>query len=56
MSGKRGRKKPEPEPVRSTPVLQGPRVTLRPPAAGDADAARRIGLHPEIERLFGDRA
>jgi RimJ/RimL family protein N-acetyltransferase len=40
--------------VRPTPVLQGPRVTLRPPAAADADAARRIGLHPEILRMFGD--
>jgi RimJ/RimL family protein N-acetyltransferase len=28
-------------------------VTLRPPAAGDADAARRIGVHPEIHRFFG---
>jgi RimJ/RimL family protein N-acetyltransferase len=35
-------------------VLRGPRVTLRPPAAADADAARRIGLHPEILRMFGD--
>jgi len=40
--------------VRPTPVLHGARVTLRPPAAGDADAARRIGLHPEILRMFGD--
>jgi RimJ/RimL family protein N-acetyltransferase len=55
MSGKRGKKKPDPEPGRPTPVLQGPRVTLRPPVAGDADAARRIGLHPEILRLFGDQ-
>ena len=41
---------------RPVPVLRGPRVTLRPPAAGDADAARRIGVHPEIERLFGEEA
>lgn len=38
---------------RPVPVLRGPRVTLRPPAAGDADAARRIGVHPEIHRYFG---
>jgi RimJ/RimL family protein N-acetyltransferase len=38
------------------PVLRGPRVTLRPPAAGDADAARRIGVYPEIARLFGEEA
>ena len=38
---------------RHVPVLRGPRVTLRPPAAGDADAARRIGVHPEIHRFFG---
>ena len=42
--------------VRPTPVLHAPRVTLRPPAAADADAARRIGLHPEILRMFGDEA
>jgi ribosomal-protein-alanine N-acetyltransferase len=54
MSGKHGKKKPAPQPVRPTPVLRGPRVTLRPPAAEDADAARLIGLHPEIERLFGE--
>lgn len=41
---------------RPVPVLRGPRVTLRPPAAGDADAARRIGMHPEIARLFGEEA
>jgi RimJ/RimL family protein N-acetyltransferase len=41
---------------RPAPVLCGPRVTLRPPAAGDADAARRIGVYPEIARLFGDEA
>lgn len=38
---------------RPVPVLRGPRVTLRPPAAGDADAARRIGVHPYIHRCFG---
>ena len=38
------------------PLLRGPRVTLRPPAAGDAEAVRRIGIHPEIARLFGDEA
>jgi len=41
---------------RPVPVLRGPRVTLRPPAAGDADAVRRIGVHPEIERFFGEDA
>ena len=41
---------------RPVPVLRGPRVTLRPPAAGDADAARRIGVYPEIARLFGEEA
>ena len=30
------------------------RVTLRPPAPGDADAARRLGRYPEIARLFGE--
>ena len=38
---------------RCVPVLKGARVTLRPPVAGDADAARRIGVHPEIHRFFG---
>lgn len=56
MSGNRVSKDPAPRPVRPTPVLHGPRVTLRSPAAADADAARRIGLHPEILRLFGDEA
>jgi RimJ/RimL family protein N-acetyltransferase len=42
--------------ARPTPVLHGARVTLRPPEAADADAARRIGLHPEILRLFGEEA
>ena len=37
-------------------MLRGPRVTLRPPAASDADAVRRIGVHPDIERLFGEQA
>jgi len=32
---------------RRVPVLRGPRVTLRPPADGDADAARHVGVHPE---------
>jgi len=41
---------------RSVPVLRGPRVTLRPPAAFDADAVRRIGVYPEIERFFGEDA
>ena len=41
---------------RPVPVLRGSRVTLRPPAAGDADAARRIGVYPEIARLFGEEA
>ncbi len=38
------------------PLLRGPRVTLRPPAAGDAEAVRRIGIHPEIARSFGEEA
>jgi [ribosomal protein S5]-alanine N-acetyltransferase len=53
VSARHSEKKPEP--VRPTPVLQGPRVTLRPPAADDADAARRIGLYPDILRFFGDQ-
>jgi [ribosomal protein S5]-alanine N-acetyltransferase len=54
MSGKRRAKTANPLPLRpAPPVLRGPRVTLRPPVAADADAARRIGLHPEIERQFG---
>jgi len=55
VSARHRKKKPDPEPARPTPVLHGPRVTLRPPAAADADAARRIGLHPEILRFFGDQ-
>lgn len=39
---------------RPVPVLRGPRVTLRPPAPDDADAARRIGVHPEVARGFGE--
>jgi len=38
----------------SVPVLRGARVTLRPPAPSDADDARRIGMHPEIWRCFGE--
>jgi RimJ/RimL family protein N-acetyltransferase len=38
------------------PILRGPGVTLRPPAAGDADAARRIGVHAQIASLFGEEA
>jgi RimJ/RimL family protein N-acetyltransferase len=41
---------------RPVPILRGSRVTLRPPAAGDAEAARRIGVYPEIARLFGEQA
>jgi [ribosomal protein S5]-alanine N-acetyltransferase len=51
---KRRKRRPQAAPVRPTPVLHGPRVTLRPPLPRDAGAARRIGLHPEILRLFGD--
>ncbi len=39
---------------RPVPVLRGTRVTLRPPRPADADAVRRIGVHPEIFRLFGE--
>ncbi|HTX68283.1 MAG TPA: GNAT family N-acetyltransferase [Thermoleophilia bacterium] len=53
MSGKRRPMRADPRPARPTPVLRGRLVTLRPPVAEDADAARRIGLHPEIERQFG---
>ena len=52
MSGRSAGRAGESE-VRRVPVLRGPRVRLRPPAAGDADAARRIGVHPEIHRFFG---
>jgi RimJ/RimL family protein N-acetyltransferase len=38
----------------SVPVLRGARVTLRPPAPTDADDARRLGMHPEIWRCFGE--
>ena len=31
-------------------------VTLRPPAARNTEAARRIGVHPEIARFFGEEA
>jgi [ribosomal protein S5]-alanine N-acetyltransferase len=41
---------------RPVPILRGSRVTLRQPAAGDADTARRIGVYPEIARLFGEPA
>lgn len=40
---------------RPAPVLRGLRVTLRRPAAGDAEAARRIGVYPGIARLFGEQ-
>lgn len=40
--------------VRPVPTFEGVRVTLRPPASGDADAARRLGPYPEIARLFGE--
>lgn len=40
---------------RPVPVIRGLRVTLRPPAAEDAEAARRIGVYPEIARLFGEQ-
>jgi [ribosomal protein S5]-alanine N-acetyltransferase len=53
VSGKRKTKKADPIPLRPTRVLHGARVTLRLPVEADADAARRIGLHPEIERQFG---
>ena len=39
---------------RPVPVLKSSRVTLRPPLPRDAGAARRIGLYPEILRLFGE--
>ena len=39
---------------RPVTVLRGPRVIPRPPEVPDADAVRRIGVHPEIERFFGE--
>jgi [ribosomal protein S5]-alanine N-acetyltransferase len=39
-----------------TPVLRGPRVVLRAPDVRDVDAIRRLGVDPEIERLFGQHA
>lgn len=36
------------------PVLLGTRVTLRPPAPSDVEDVRRIGVHPEIWRFFGE--
>lgn len=35
------------------PVLKGPRVTLRRPAAEDIDARLAIGRHAEIVRAYG---
>jgi RimJ/RimL family protein N-acetyltransferase len=37
-------------------VLQGDRVTLRPPRAGDGAARLALGSSPEIHRLFGGSA
>ena len=48
MSSRRVRSAPRP-----VPVLRGEHVTLRPAVPRDAGTAKRIGLHPEIERLFG---
>ena len=42
------------EAPRAVPVLRGARVTLRPPALGDAEAARRIGVDPEVMLGFGE--
>ena len=42
------------EAARPVPVLRGARVTMRPAEAEDAVAVRRIGVHPEIWRFFGD--
>jgi RimJ/RimL family protein N-acetyltransferase len=39
---------------RPVPVLRSSRVTLRPALPRDAGAAQRIGLYPEILRLFGE--
>lgn len=39
--------------ARPVPVLEGARVRLRPPAPGDAAAARRGGLHPEVLLGYG---
>ena len=54
VSGNHRKKKPEPGPILRRRCC-GRRVTLRPSAPADADAARRIGLHPEILRFFGDQ-
>jgi RimJ/RimL family protein N-acetyltransferase len=35
------------------PVLQGRRVTLRPPVEGDIDVRVALGRDPEIHRLYG---
>ena len=52
MSGKHGR---EADPGRSGhPCCRGRGSRCVRPRPRDADAARRIGLHPEILRLFGD--
>lgn len=40
---------------RLVPVLTGPRATLRPAVPEDAASARRLGLYPEIVRLFGEQ-
>lgn len=40
--------------LRPVPLLRSSRVTLRPPLPRDAGAARRIGLHPDILRMFGE--
>ena len=42
------------EPVGRSPCCRGRGSRCARPRPRDADAARRIGLHPEILRLFGD--
>lgn len=44
----------EDEAARPVPVLRGVRVTMRPVEVADAEVVRRIGVHPEIWRFFGD--
>jgi aminoglycoside 6'-N-acetyltransferase len=40
--------------VRVTPTLQGPRLSLRPPAPGDAGALAAILAEPSVRRWWGE--